>query len=134
MTDQPQPSADRDEWRGPEQAGQSTPPPTTERPAGQTFEQRMEDLGHRAEEAGERFGRDAEAAAERWKKDPAVAAAGDTAAQVWGLVVLGAGLWFFTDITLAMDMPAVAWRDVWPLALIVLGLVVVLRGVARRRI
>jgi hypothetical protein len=133
MTDQPQPSADRDGWRGPEQAGQPTPPPATEPPAGQTFEQRMEDFGHRAEAAGERFGREAEAAAERWSKDPSVVAAGDTAARVWGLVVLGAGLWFFTDITLGMDMPAVAWRDVWPLALIVLGLVVVLRGVARRR-
>jgi hypothetical protein len=132
MTDQPQPSSDRDQWRGPEQAGQP-PPPESEPPRSQTFEQRMEDFGHRAEAAGERLGHEAEAAAERWRKDPAVAAAGDTAARVWGLVVLGAGLWFFADITLGMEMPAVAWRDVWPLALIVVGLAVVLRGVARRR-
>lgn len=132
MTDQPDASADRDQWRGPEQAGQPTPPPS-EPPSSQTFEQRMEDFGHRAEAAGERLGREAEAAAERWKKDPAVAAAGDTAARVWGLVVLGVGLWFFADITLGMAMPAVAWRDVWPLALIIVGLAVVLRGVARRR-
>lgn len=133
MTDQPDPSADPKQWRGPEQTDQPLPPPASEPPPNPSFEQRMDDFGHRAEVAGERLGRDAEAAAERWKRDPAVAVAGDTAARVWGLVVLGVGLWFFADITLGMAMPAVAWRDVWPLALIVLGLAVVLRGVARRR-
>jgi len=93
----------------------------------------MEDFGRRAEAAGEKFGRDAEAAAHRWSKDPSVAAAGDTAARVWGLLVLAVGLWFFADITLGMNMPSVAWRDVWPIALIVLGLAVLLRGVASRR-
>jgi hypothetical protein len=33
-----------------------------------------------------------------------------------------------------MDMPAIAWRDVWPAALIVLGLAVLVRGMASRRI
>ena len=66
----------------------------------------MEDFGHRAEAAGEKLGRDAEAAAHRWSKDPSVVAAGDTAARVWGLLVLAVGLWFFADITLGMDMPA----------------------------
>lgn len=127
MTDQPiEPQREAEAPSSPE------PPPSPERPP--SFEQRVEDLGQRVDEAGERIGREAEAAAERWKKDPAVQAAGDTAARVWGLVVLGVGLWFFADITLGMAMPAVAWRDVWPLALIVLGLAVVLRGVARRRI
>ena len=133
MTDQPDPSRAAKDWRGPEQAGQPLPPPESEPPRSPTFEERMEDFGHRAEAAGERYGRVAQAAGERWSKDPAVVAAGDTAARVWGLLVLGVGLWFFADITLGMDMPAIAWRDVWPVALIVVGLAVVLRGIATRR-
>ena len=43
------------------------------------------------------------------------------------------GLWFFADLTLGMDMPAVAWRDIWPLGLILLGLAVLIRGMASRR-
>jgi hypothetical protein len=93
----------------------------------------VDDLGKRAGEAGERLGKEAEAAAERWKQDPAIAGAADTAARVWGLLVLAVGLWFFADITLELDMPAVAWRDLWPLALIVLGLAVLIRGLASRR-
>lgn len=53
--------------------------------------------------------------------------------RVWGLLLLAVGLWFFADITLGLDMPAVAWRDLWPVALIVVGLAVVLRGLAIRR-
>ena len=87
----------------------------------------MEDFG--PAEAGEKLGQ----APKRWSKDPSVAAAGDTAARVWGLLVLAVGLWFFADITLGMDMPAVAWRDVWPVALIVIGLAVLVRGMASRR-
>ena len=133
MTDHPDPSVDAKEWRGPEQTGQPLPPPASEAPPAPTFEERMEDFGRRAGEAGERFGREAQAAGERWSKDPAVVAAGDTAARVWGLLVLAVGAWFFADITLGMDMPAIAWRDVWPVALIVVGLAVVLRGIASRR-
>jgi hypothetical protein len=93
----------------------------------------MQGLGREASAAGERLGREAQAAGERWAKDPGVVDAADTAARVWGLLVLGVGAWFFADITLGLDMPAVAWRDVWPVALIVIGLAVVLRGMARRR-
>jgi hypothetical protein len=93
----------------------------------------MEDFGHRAEAAGERFGRDAEAAAHRWSKDRTVVGAADTATRVWGLLVLAVGVWFFADITLGMDMPAIAWRDVWPVALLALGLAVLVRGMASRR-
>ena len=126
MTDQPRDAV----------AGDASPtPPTPPTPAAepQTFEQRMEDLGRRAGVAGEKLGHEAEAAAQRWSKDPAVVAAGDTAARVWGLLVLAVGVWFFADITLGMDMPAIAWRDVWPVALIVLGLAVLVRGMASRR-
>ena len=93
----------------------------------------MEDLGRRAGAAGEKFGKDAEAAAKRWSTDPTVVGAADTATRVWGLLVLAVGVWFFADITLGMDMPAISWRDVWPVALIVLGLAVLVRGMASRR-
>ena len=129
MTDQPTNASDT-----PDPGAPSPPPPETPPPAApRTFEERMEDFGRRAGAAGEKLGKEAEEAAQRWSKDPAVAAAGDTAARVWGLLVLAVGLWFFADITLGMDMPAVAWRDVWPVALIVLGLAVLLRGMASRR-
>jgi hypothetical protein len=62
-----------------------------------------------------------------------VIGAADTAGRIWGLIVLAVGLWFFADITLGLDMPSVAWRDLWPVALIVIGLAVVIRGMARRR-
>ena len=93
----------------------------------------MEDFGHRAEAAGEKLGKEAEAAAQRWSKDPSLVGAADTATRVWGLVVLAVGLWFFADITLGLEMPAIAWRDVWPVVLIVLGLAVLIRGMASRR-
>jgi Domain of unknown function (DUF5668) len=113
---------------------QPSPPPAEEPPSEpRTFEQRMEDLGRRAGAAGEKLGHEAEVAAQRWSKDPSVVAAGDTAARVWGLLVLAVGVWFFADITLGMEMPGIAWRDVWPVALIVLGLAVLVRGMASRR-
>jgi hypothetical protein len=43
------------------------------------------------------------------------------------------GLYFFADFTLGLPMPDVAWRDIWPLGLILLGLAVLLRGMATRR-
>ena len=109
------------------------PPPSASSEPPRSFEKRMEDFGRRAGAAGEKLGHEAEAAAQRWSKDPSVVAAGDTAARVWGLLVLAVGLWFFADITLGLDMPAIAWRDVWPVALIVLGLAVLVRGMASRR-
>ena len=125
MTDQPTNASDAPDPETPI----PTPPPAEPR----TFEARMEDFGRRAGAAGEKLGKEAEEAAHRWSKDPSIAAAGDTAARVWGLLVLAVGLWFFADITLDMDMPAVAWRDLWPVALIVVGLAVLVRGVASRR-
>ena len=115
----------------PTQPTRTAPPAEPPRPP--TFEQRVEGLGREAQAAGERLGRQAEAAGQRWSKDPTVVGAADTAGRVWGLIVLGLGLWFFADITLGLDMPAVAWRDLWPVVLIVIGLAVVVRGVARRR-
>ena len=107
------------------------PPPQPERPP--TFEERMERFGKEAGEAGERFGKKAEDAANRWSKDPGVVHVADTAGRIWGLIVLGIGLWFFADVTLGYDMPSIAWRDLWPIGLIGIGLLVLVRGMTRRR-
>lgn len=93
----------------------------------------MERFGKEAGEAGERFGRQAEAAANRWSKDPGVVRAADTAGRIWGLILVAVGLWFFADVTLGYDMPVIAWRDLWPIALIGIGLLVLFRGMTRRR-
>lgn len=125
MTTEPPPNP------SPEEPAAPPPPPPPVQP--RTFEQRIDDFGKRAGEAGEKLGREAEAAAERWKQDPAIAGAADTATRVWGLILLAVGLWFFADVTLGLDVPDVAWRDIWPLGLIVIGLAVLIRGMATRR-
>lgn len=62
----------------------------------------------------------------------ALRASADMATRAWGAVVLVAGGWLVAGITLRMSLPAVAWGDVWPLAVIGLGLVIMARGVTRR--
>jgi hypothetical protein len=109
----PTPEADAG-GAAPESEPASAPPPT--------FDERME-----------RFGEEARQAGERWSKAPGVVRATDTAGRVWGLIVLAIGLWFFADVTLGYDMPSIAWRDLWPIVLIGIGLVVVVRGMTRRR-
>jgi hypothetical protein len=129
MTEQPNGQSTEPAAETPSPA--ATPPP--EPAPSQTFEERMERFGREAGEAGERFGRRAEAAADRWSKDPGVVHAADTASRIWGVILLAVGLWFFADITLGYDMPGIAWRDVWPLALVGIGLLVLIRGMTRRR-
>jgi hypothetical protein len=50
---------------------------------------------------------------------------------VFGLILLGLGLWFFAEITLGLELPDISWDQVWPIILIVIGLWIVLA--ARRR-
>jgi hypothetical protein len=129
MTDQP-----TDEAAGssaPPEPDVPPPPAEPERPP--TFEERMERFGREAGEAGERFGRRAEDAAHRWSREPGVVRAADTAGRIWGVVLLVVGLWFLADVTLGYDMPSIAWRDLWPIALIGVGLIVLVRGMTRRR-
>ena len=83
--------------------------------------------------AAERLGREAQAAGERLQADPRVVGAANWASRGWGLIVLAIGLWFLADVTLGLDMPSLAWRELWPIGLIVVGLAIVLRGLARRR-
>jgi hypothetical protein len=101
-------------------------------PTKPTFEQRVESFGQEVGAAGERLGREAEAWGQRMAKDPNIQRAGDTAARMWGLLVLAVGIWFFIDVTLGYDMPRIPWGEVWPIGLIVLGLVVIVRGMGRR--
>jgi len=134
MTNQPnEPPVDPTGSGASPDSGPASTTPEPEPTATPSFEERMERFGHEAGEAGERWGRRAGAAGERWSKDPGVARAADTAGRIWGLIVLAIGLWFFADVTLGYDMPSIAWRDLWPIVLIAIGLVVVLRGMTRRR-
>ena len=43
---------------------------------------------------------------------------------VFGLVVLGLGLWFFAEQTLELDMPDISWGQAWPVILIAIAVVV----------
>lgn len=131
--DQAAPEAEPTPGSGGGTAPPDPPPgPLPESEGGLTFEQRMERFGQEAEEAGKRIGREAEDAGKRLAANPVVAQAADTAARVWGLLLIGVGAWFFAEITLGYDLPAIPWRDVWPLGLIVIGLAVILRGMTRR--
>lgn len=84
------------------------------------------------EARAEAFGRETEAAFGRLAKSPVVEETVDIGSRIWGLILLAVGVWFLADVTLDIDLPAVAWRDLWPVALIAIGLVVVLRGARRR--
>ncbi|MEX1173306.1 MAG: DUF5668 domain-containing protein [Chloroflexota bacterium] len=58
---------------------------------------------------------------------------GRLASLLFGLLLLGIGLWFFADHTLGLDLPRIRWNQLWPLILIVIGLWVLLGSRRRRR-
>lgn len=93
-----------------------------------SLESGAEALGERAQA----LGKEAEQAVARLGANPAVRETADLAGRLWGVVLLAFGIWFLLDVTLRMDLPAVAWDQLWPVVLIVLGGFVVLRGMARR--
>jgi hypothetical protein len=57
--------------------------------------------------------------------------AGRTASVLFGMVVLGLGLWFFAEHTLGYELPRISWSQLWPITLIVIGLWVVLGSMRR---
>ncbi|HSO30788.1 MAG TPA: DUF5668 domain-containing protein [Candidatus Sulfomarinibacteraceae bacterium] len=84
------------------------------------------------DERAHELGREAEAAVSRLGANPALRETADLAGRLWGLVLLGFGIWFLLDVTLRMDLPPIAWGQLWPVVLIVLGVLIVVRGMARR--
>ena len=55
------------------------------------------------------------------------------AALVVGFAFIAFGLWFFLDRTLGIALPAIRWGSIWPIALIVIGGIVLLRSLDRSR-
>lgn len=108
--------------------------PATSRPAatGDELKSAIESGARAFDQRAQALGREAEAAVTRWGENPAVKETADVAGRIWGLVLLAVGLWFFADVTLKLDLPSFAWRDLWPIVLIALGAIVVLRGMMRR--
>jgi len=49
-----------------------------------------------------------------------------------GLVFLGIGIWYFLDTTLGLTMPDIEWDNIWPIILIVIGGVIVVRAATDR--
>jgi hypothetical protein len=50
---------------------------------------------------------------------------------VGGLLLL-AGIWFFLERTLGIELPDIRWSTVWPVLLILLGGFIVVRALGRR--
>lgn len=53
-------------------------------------------------------------------------------ALIFGLVLIGIGLYAFLDRTLGVSLPRIQWSTLWPILLIGLGSIVLLRSVRRR--
>ena len=117
----------------PEQPAQPAPPVLSAPPApGADLRGSLESGARAFDERAQALGREAEAAVARLGANPAVRETADLAGRLWGLVLLGFGIWFLMDVTLRMDLPRIAWDQMWPLVLIVVGALVVVRGMARR--
>lgn len=56
---------------------------------------------------------------------------GRSASILFGLIVLGLGLWFFAEQTLGYELPRISWSQVWPLFIIGIGVWVVLGSLRR---
>ena len=55
-----------------------------------------------------------------------------TFAVVVGLILIGIGGYFFLDRTLGIPMPPIQWSSVWPVILIVIGGLILLRSFQRK--
>ena len=53
------------------------------------------------------------------------------AEHIGGTIVLLIGLWLFATTTLGLELPRIDWHVYWPVILIVIGLLVILRAVRR---
>jgi hypothetical protein len=108
-----------------------TPPPQPDPPP--DLGGRMEAFGQEVSARGEALGREAQEAADRWSKDPRVVSTANAAGRFWGLILLLVGVWFLAQVTFGYQLPLVPWGELWPIALILLGLLVIGRGLTQRR-
>lgn len=51
---------------------------------------------------------------------------------VFGLIILGIGVYYFLDRTLGIALPRIQWGSIWPIFLIILGGLILLRSFDRR--
>ena len=66
-----------------------------------------------------------------WRPPPADH--GRSVSMIVGVLFLLVGGWFFATRTLGLDLPDLDWGQFWPVLLIVIGLVIVLRSLDRAR-
>lgn len=55
-----------------------------------------------------------------------------TVATVAGLILIAVGAWYFLQTTLGFDLPQVRWSSLWPVVLIAIGGVILVRSIQRR--
>ena len=91
------------------------------------------DRGDQFQERMEAFGREAQAAGDRLSRDPELVSAGTWLTRLIGLGFIAVGLWFFGEVSLGLDLPALDWNLLWPALLIVVGGLVLLSAAMRRR-
>jgi hypothetical protein len=51
---------------------------------------------------------------------------------VFGLVLIAVGAWYFLDRTLGIAMPRIQWSTIWPVILIVIGGLILVRSFQRK--
>ena len=51
---------------------------------------------------------------------------------VVGLILIAIGAWSFLETTLGIDLPRIRWSSLWPLILIVIGGLILIRSLQRR--
>ncbi len=106
--------------------------PTPESGPAPDLADRLKTSGEEAQVRGEQLGREAQAAGDRWSKDARVIGAANTASRLWGVLLIAIGAWFLADVTLGYSLPTIPWRDLWPALIVVVGLVLIGRGMTRR--
>ncbi len=55
-----------------------------------------------------------------------------TLAIIAGLILIAIGVWYFLDYTLGLDLPTIRWGGLWPLIVIAVGAVILVRSMQRR--
>jgi cell wall-active antibiotic response 4TMS protein YvqF len=52
---------------------------------------------------------------------------------ILGVALLAIGLWYFADRTLGLELPRLNWNELWPIALILLGVWIIAGPYLRKR-